>query len=125
MEDGKVSGTNWKAEPVEGPVDEAVFRDPEIWEPFRNAPAAKMMHHAYCGGLLEHSLSLARLVQLALKNYPFLNRDLLLTAALVVGRGYTPEARARREALHAHKRVRKTQPVSSLRRGRAEASRET
>ncbi len=52
---------------------ETIFRDPEIWEAFRNAPAAKMMHHAYRGGLLEHSLSLARLVQLALKNYHFMN----------------------------------------------------
>ncbi len=62
---------------------ETVFRDPEIWESFRNATAAKMMHHAYRGGLLEHTLSLARLVLLAHRNYPFLDRDLLLTGALV------------------------------------------
>jgi 3'-5' exoribonuclease len=73
---------------------EAVFRDPEIWEAFRNAPAAKMMHHAYRGGLLEHSLSLARLVQLAHKNYPFLDRDLLLTGALVHDLGKAWELRA-------------------------------
>jgi len=62
---------------------EAIFRDPEIWEPFRNAPAAKMMHHAYRRGLLEHTLSLARLVQLVGRNYPFLDGDLLLTATLL------------------------------------------
>jgi 3'-5' exoribonuclease len=73
---------------------EAVFRDPEIWDAFRNAPAAKMMHHAYRGGLLEHSLSLARLTQLAHKNYPFLDRDLLLTGALLHDLGKAWELRA-------------------------------
>jgi len=73
---------------------EAVFRDPEIWEAFRNAPAAKMMHHAYRGGLLEHSLSLARLAQLAHKNYAFLDRDLLLTGALLHDLGKAWELRA-------------------------------
>lgn len=73
---------------------EAVFRDPEIWEAFRNAPAAKMMHHAYRGGLLEHSLSLARLARLAHKNYPFLDRDLLLTGSLLHDLGKAWELRA-------------------------------
>ena len=61
---------------------EAVFRDPDIWEPFSRAPAAKSVHHAYRGGLLEHSLSLANLVRLISKNYPFLNEDLMLAGAL-------------------------------------------
>ena len=73
---------------------EAVFRDPEIWETYRNAPAAKMMHHAYRGGLLEHTLSLARLVQLVLKNYPFLDGDLLLAAALLHDLGKAWELRS-------------------------------
>lgn len=62
---------------------ESVFRDPEIWQAYRRAPAAKAMHHAYLGGLLEHSLSLARLVQLAVRNYPFLDADLMLAGALL------------------------------------------
>jgi len=62
---------------------EDIFRDPKVWDAFSTAPAAKSMHHAYLGGLLEHSLSLARLAQLALKNYPFLDRDLVLTGALL------------------------------------------
>lgn len=62
---------------------ESVFRDPEIWEAYRQAPAAKAMHHAYLGGLLEHTLSLARLVQLAVRNYPFLDADLVLAGALL------------------------------------------
>ncbi len=73
---------------------ETVFRDPEIWEAYRNAPAAKMMHHAYRGGLLEHSLSLARLVQLVAKNYPFLDQDLLLCGALLHDLGKAWELRA-------------------------------
>jgi 3'-5' exoribonuclease len=73
---------------------EAVFRDPEIWEPFRNAPAAKMMHHAYRRGLLEHTLSLARLVQLVMRNYPFLNGDLLLAATLLHDLGKAWELRS-------------------------------
>lgn len=75
---------------------EATFRDPEIWEAFRLAPAAKRMHHAYCGGLLEHTLSLARLAQLAHKNYPFLDPDLLLTGALVhdLGKAWELQAEA-------------------------------
>lgn len=73
---------------------ESIFRDPEIWEAFRNAPAAKRMHHAYRGGLLEHSLSLARLAQLAHKNYPFLDQDLLLAGALLHDLGKARELRA-------------------------------
>jgi 3'-5' exoribonuclease len=72
---------------------EAIFRDPEIWELFRNAPAAKMMHHAYRRGLLEHTLSLTRLVQLVRRNYPFLDGDLLLTAALLHDLGKAWEIR--------------------------------
>lgn len=73
---------------------ETVFRDPKVWEPFRSAPAAKMMHHAYRGGLLEHTLSLARLVQRVIKNYPFLDGDLLLAAALVHDLGKAWEIRS-------------------------------
>ncbi len=69
---------------------ESIFRDPEIWNIFSKAPAAKAMHHAYLGGLLEHSLSLARLVQQTSKIYPFLNQDLMLAAALLhdLGKGW-------------------------------------
>jgi len=62
---------------------ETVFRDPQIWQAFSQAPAAKAMHHAYLGGLLEHTLSVTRLAQYAIKAYPFLNKDLLLAAALL------------------------------------------
>lgn len=50
---------------------------------FASAPAALSMHHAAVGGLLEHSLSMASLAETAAKNYPYVNRDLLVSGALV------------------------------------------
>jgi 3'-5' exoribonuclease len=50
---------------------------------YRTAPAAKGMHHVYIGGLIEHSLSVARLVDAILPHYAPLNRDLLVTGALL------------------------------------------
>ena len=61
----------------------SIFNDTALWEPFRRAPAGKSLHHAYIGGLLEHTLSLARLCTLALQNYPFLDHDLVLTGVLL------------------------------------------
>ncbi|HEY7352867.1 MAG TPA: OB-fold nucleic acid binding domain-containing protein [Terriglobales bacterium] len=57
--------------------------DPEIASAYRNAPAAKTLHHAYIGGLLEHVLSLFRSCDLVCGNYPQVNRDLLLTGAFL------------------------------------------
>lgn len=44
--------------------------------------AAKSVHHGFVGGLLEHTLSVAKLCDFYTINYPYLNRDLLLTAAM-------------------------------------------
>ncbi|OPL12199.1 MAG: hypothetical protein AVO38_04015 [delta proteobacterium ML8_D] len=60
-----------------------VFMDRKISEAFRLAPAAKKMHHAYIGGLLEHSVSVTRLADCVCKLYPQLDRDLLVSAALI------------------------------------------
>src|SRR5438445_508392 len=60
---------------------EAFMADPEIAEAYRNAPAAKTLHHAYIGGLLDHVVSLFRSCDLMCRNYPQINRDLLLTGA--------------------------------------------
>jgi len=60
---------------------EAFMADPEIAEAYRNAPAAKTLHHAYIGGLLDHVVSLFRSCDLLCRNYPQINRDLLLTGA--------------------------------------------
>ncbi|MGH9500964.1 MAG: 3'-5' exoribonuclease YhaM family protein [Terriglobales bacterium] len=60
---------------------EAFMADSEIAEAYRNAPAAKTLHHAYIGGLLDHVVSLCRSCDLICRNYPQINRDLLLTGA--------------------------------------------
>ena len=62
---------------------EAFMADPEIAEAYRNAPAAKTLHHAYIGGLLDHVVSLFRSCDLLCRNYPQVNRDLLLTGAFL------------------------------------------
>lgn len=62
---------------------QAFMADPEISAAYRNAPAAKTLHHAYIGGLLDHVVSLFRSCDLMCKNYPAINRDLLLTGAFL------------------------------------------
>jgi 3'-5' exoribonuclease len=62
---------------------EAFMSDPDIAEAYRNAPAAKSLHHAYIGGLLDHVVSLFRSCDLLCRNYPQINRDLLLTGAFL------------------------------------------
>ncbi|HJT72068.1 MAG TPA: OB-fold nucleic acid binding domain-containing protein [Terriglobales bacterium] len=61
----------------------AFMADPEIAAAYRNAPAAKTLHHAYIGGLLDHVVSLFRSCDLLCRNYPQINRDLLLTGAFL------------------------------------------
>jgi len=60
-----------------------ILNDPQIAARYKRAPAAKVMHHAYLGGLLEHVLSLCDLAKLAVSHYPELDLDLLLTAAIL------------------------------------------
>jgi 3'-5' exoribonuclease len=61
----------------------AILSDPAIAAKYKRAPAAKVMHHAYLGGLLEHVISLCGLAKLAAAHYPELDLDLLLTAAIL------------------------------------------
>lgn len=49
---------------------------------FRAAPAGKRWHHAYIGGLIEHTRTVIRICELLAGLYPYVDRDLLLTAAL-------------------------------------------
>ncbi|MFB3814821.1 MAG: 3'-5' exoribonuclease YhaM family protein [Terriglobales bacterium] len=62
---------------------EAFMRDERIATAFRAAPAAKTLHHAYIGGLLDHVVSLLSLCELACRNYPFVNRDLVFAGAFL------------------------------------------
>jgi 3'-5' exoribonuclease len=61
----------------------AILGDPAIAAKYKRAPAAKVMHHAYLGGLIEHVISLCGLAKLAAAHYPELDLDLLLTAAIL------------------------------------------
>lgn len=49
---------------------------------FKRHSAAKSVHHGFVGGLLEHTLGVTRLCCVLADNYKFLNRDLLVTAAV-------------------------------------------
>jgi len=59
------------------------FKDQEFLSRFSTAPAAQKIHHAYIGGLLEHSLSVAKLCELAAAHFPGIDRDLLITGAVL------------------------------------------
>lgn len=61
---------------------ESVLRDPDIRAQLLVAPAAKNVHHAWTGGLLEHLLGVARLCMLLADAYPRLDRQTLLVGAL-------------------------------------------
>ena len=58
-----------------------VLGDPEIREKLLAAPGAKAMHHAYRGGLLEHTLAVCKVAHSLCELYPALDRDTLLAAA--------------------------------------------
>jgi 3'-5' exoribonuclease len=60
----------------------AVLRHAEIRTRLLTAPAAKSVHHAYAGGLLEHMLSVAGLALRLADHYPELDRQILLAAAV-------------------------------------------
>ena len=60
----------------------AVLRHPDIRPRLLTAPAAKNIHHAYIGGLLEHMLSVARLALRLAEHYPELDRQILFAAAV-------------------------------------------
>ena len=60
-----------------------ILNDPKISTRYKRAPAAKVMHHAYLGGLLEHVIGLCGLAHQIAAHYPELDLDLLLTAAIL------------------------------------------
>jgi 3'-5' exoribonuclease len=62
---------------------EAVFNDTETARLFKLAPAAKTIHHAWRGGLLEHVLSLCTLARTIGPHYANVDLDLLLTGAIL------------------------------------------
>jgi 3'-5' exoribonuclease len=61
----------------------AFLDDEEIGPAFRVAPAAKVLHHAWISGLLEHVLTLVKVLKAVAPFYPEVNEDLLLTGAIL------------------------------------------
>lgn len=72
-----------------------LFReDQEFIKAFQEHSAAKTVHHGFIGGLMEHTLGVARLCDYMAGAYPLLKRDLLMTAALLHDIGKTKELSA-------------------------------
>jgi len=62
---------------------ENLFDDSALMEKFKQAPGGKLWHHSYLGGLLEHTLRVAQICQKASDLYELVDRDLIITGALV------------------------------------------
>jgi len=61
----------------------SIFHDERVRAAFQEAPAAKKLHHNMVGGLLEHTLGVTRICQTLSELYPALDRELLISAALL------------------------------------------
>ncbi len=72
-------------------VDSYFVEDGAFAKAFQFHSAAKTVHHGFVGGLLEHTLSVARMCDYFASAYPLVNRDLLLTAAVFHDIGKTKE----------------------------------
>jgi 3'-5' exoribonuclease len=59
------------------------FDDAEFVAGFLRFPAALKRHHAYIGGLVEHTAGVTTMCQAAASNYPLINKDMLLTGAIL------------------------------------------
>ena len=70
------------------------LRDEDFIRRFKFQSAAKTVHHGVVGGLLEQTLSVTKMCDYFADNYPILNRDLLLTAAIFHDIGKTEELSA-------------------------------
>jgi len=62
---------------------EGFLGDGELAARLKRAPAAKGFHHAYLGGLLEHTLSMVRILDFLAGHYPTANRDLLIAGGIL------------------------------------------
>jgi len=62
---------------------QGIFADPVVALAYRTAPAAKSVHHAWIGGLIEHVLSMCTLAKMTAAHYPGIDFDLLLSGVLL------------------------------------------
>ncbi len=75
-------------------LENLFVKNQELAKNFRTSSAAKNVHHGFVGGLLEHTLSVTRFCDFMAKVYPILNRDLLISAAILHDIGKTRELSA-------------------------------
>ncbi len=73
---------NGLANPYLKKLAENFFKDADFAKRFQFHSAAKSVHHGFVGGLVEHTLSVVQMCDFMTKQYPIINRDLLLTAAM-------------------------------------------
>ena len=62
---------------------DAILDDEDVASRYRRAPAAKHIHHAFLGGLIEHVLSVAGMARKAAQHYTYVDCDLLLTGVIL------------------------------------------
>lgn len=74
-------------------VVRGVFGDRAFFKRFRECPASREYHHAYLGGLLEHTVGVATLCRAMCDLYPHADADLLIAAALLHDIGKVDELR--------------------------------
>ncbi len=79
------------AHPAMRALAEQYLADERLMEDFRRAPAAMSVHHAWIGGLLEHTHQMMELADRMLPNYPLLNRDIVLFSLFAHDLGKTVE----------------------------------
>lgn len=70
------------AEPWQGLLTYLLLDD-EFLTLYSNAPAARGMHHAFIGGVLEHTLSMVTIAKFLINHYPHVNKDLLISGTLL------------------------------------------
>lgn len=70
---------------------EAFWMDVEFVNRFKSSPAAKKMHHAYVGGLLEHTLSMALLTERIAGHYSGIDMEMVLSGVILHDIGKTRE----------------------------------
>jgi len=83
-----------------GALLRAFWNDDDFRRGFVRSPAARNIHHAYLGGLLEHTLNVTQLAEECAKLYPELDRDLLLTMAILHDIGKIKELGAEAEIIY-------------------------
>jgi 3'-5' exoribonuclease len=77
--------------PAARALAQVYLSDEHLMAAFKKAPAAKSMHHAYLGGLLEHTLSLLNLADRVCPLYPKINRDVVMLGLFLHDLGKTRE----------------------------------